>query len=117
MFATQVQQTLPTIPFEETLTPTEKSALVPYQPPDPLAVDRMREKYFRRVKEVLQEQKSLDAKSRKDRPFSTTTTLAIKSYQNKAAVELGKSQQGFFITNPELETSCMKPLALPAAKV
>jgi len=97
----------------------DSMALVPFETKEVKVVDRMREKYFRRVEEVMQEHNNLEFKVRKERPFSSANHFAIKSYQNKTSLELGTYQSpnsGFFITNPEHDTSCIKEttLALPA---
>jgi hypothetical protein len=79
-------------------------------------IDRRKEKYLKRVNEVMQEHMNLELKAKKERPFSSAN-LAIKQYQNKASIELGTSkspQKGFFITNPEHDISVMQmPAIMP----
>lgn len=95
---------------------SESYALVPFEETtkEVKVIDRTREKYLRRVGEVLGENKTLEAQAHKERYSSA---LAIKEFQNKTRLELGLSQspdRGFFITNPEHETSVNQPiLALP----
>jgi hypothetical protein len=64
---------------------SESQALVPYEEAskEVKIVDRTREKYLRRVSEVLGENKNLEAHAQKDRQQHQTTALAIKGFQNK----------------------------------